>query len=108
MSIVVTLGNTAQNATFTTVDTLTSGTGADTIAFTGVLSNASVDMGAGNDTLTLGASGNTVTLANTETVTGGASDDTITLSTALASGNQFDLAGGNNTLVLANVANTGT
>ena len=54
MSIVVTLGNGGNTATFSTVDTLISGTGADTIDFTGILSNASIDLGTGADVLTLG------------------------------------------------------
>ena len=51
----ITLGNSANSATLTTVDTLISGSGADTIAFTGGFSNASIDLGGGSDTLTLGA-----------------------------------------------------
>ena len=52
------------------VDTLTSGSGSDSIVLTGAIANASVDLGAGSDTLTLGNFTNTATVANTETITG--------------------------------------
>src|ERR1019366_6780132 len=83
VSVIVTLDSSGNTATFTTVDTLTSGTGADTINFTGILSDASIDLGAGADVLTLGDLGNTATIANTETVTGGTGDDAVTLTNAL-------------------------
>ena len=68
VSYTVTLGNGGNSATFSTVGTLISGTGADTIEFTGVLSDASIDLGAGADIVTLGGSGNSATIANTETI----------------------------------------
>ena len=80
MSVIVTFGNGNITETFSTVDTLIGGTGNDTISFTGILSNASVDLGGGTDVLTLGDLGNTVTIGGTETITGGAGDDTVTLS----------------------------
>jgi hypothetical protein len=43
----VALGNAANTATFSTVDTLTSGSGADTISLTGVVANASIDLAGG-------------------------------------------------------------
>jgi hypothetical protein len=70
VSVVINLGNAGNTATFSTVDTLTSGSGSDSIVLTGAIANASVDLGAGSDTLTLGNFTNTATVANTETITG--------------------------------------
>jgi hypothetical protein len=70
VSVVINLGNAGNTATFSTVDTLTSGTGADTILLTGTIANASIDLGAGSDTLTLGNGTNSATVANTETIAG--------------------------------------
>ena len=53
MSVIVTLGNAANTATFSTVDTLISGSGADTISLTGTIANASINLAGGSDTLTL-------------------------------------------------------
>ena len=112
MSVIVHLGNAANTATFSTVDTLTSGAGADTIALTGAITNASIDLGAGSDTLTFANGANSATVANTETVTGGSGADTVTLGSALTAAMSVDLGGGSNKgsnkLTLANVANTGT
>jgi hypothetical protein len=98
-------GNTA---TFSTVDTLTSGSGADTIVLTGTIANASIDLGAGNATLALGNGTNSATVSNTETITGGTGNDTITLGTAFTTGMAVDLAGGANKLSLGAFTNTGT
>ncbi|HLY91107.1 MAG TPA: hypothetical protein VKQ27_19140, partial [Acetobacteraceae bacterium] len=83
MATIIQLGNSANTATLSNVDTLTSGTGADTILFTGALTNASIDLGTGSDTLTFGAFTNSATVANTETITGGTGADTVTLGSAL-------------------------
>jgi hypothetical protein len=66
MSVVTNLGNSGNTASFSTVGTLTSGTGADLIVFTGAVTNASVDLGGGSDALTLGNFANSATVANTE------------------------------------------
>ena len=89
MSVVINLGNAAANtATFSAVDTLTSGTGDDTIVLTGPINNASIDLGAGNDTLTFGNFANSATVANVETITGGTGADTVTLGTVLTTAMQ--------------------
>jgi Ca2+-binding RTX toxin-like protein len=98
VSSVINLGNAGNSATLSTVDTLTSGSGSDTIVFTGPISHASIDLGAGADTLTLGNGANTATIANTETIAGGTGNDTVTLGTALTTGMSVDLGGGSNTL----------
>ena len=72
VSFILHLGNSANTATLSTVDTLTSGAGNDTIVFTGGLTNASIDLGGGSDTLTLGSAASTATVANTKTIVGGA------------------------------------
>ncbi len=81
MSNIITLGNAANTATFSTVDTLTSGAGADTIALTGAIVNASIDLAGGSDVLSLGNAANSASIANVETITGGTAADTLTLST---------------------------
>ncbi len=75
---------------------------------TGALTNASIDLGAGNDTLTFGNFTNSATVANTETITGGTGADTVTLGTALTTAMSVDLGTGANKLTLANGGNTGT
>ena len=71
------------------------------------MSGVSIDLGSGNDTLTLGAFANTLTVANVETLVGVAGNDTVTLATALGT-QSIDLGGGANTLTLADLTNTGT
>src|SRR5207248_5690924 len=56
----------------------------------------------------LASSGNVISIANVETVTGGAGIDLVTALTVFASGDAIDLAGGTDTLILANGANGGT
>ena len=53
--------------------------GNDTITLPNAVTNASIDLGAGSDMLTLANGTNVATVANTETLIGGAGDDTITL-----------------------------
>ncbi len=65
----------------------------------------SVDLGAGNDSLTLANGTNTLTVNHVETITGGTGDDTVTLSAA-ATGLTIDLGSGNDVLNLANGTNT--
>ena len=64
----------------------------------------SIDLGAGNDKLTLGAFANTATVANVETLLGGTGADTITLGTALTTAHAVDLGAGTDKLTLANAA----
>src|SRR5690349_5840904 len=72
------------------------------------VSNGSVDLGGGNDTLTLAAGANSATVANTKTIVGGSGNDAVTLGGALTTGMSIDLGSGVNKLSLANVGNTGT
>ena len=51
--------------------TITGGTGADTITFNAVITSGTVDLGAGNDKVSLADGANTITLSNVETVVGG-------------------------------------
>ncbi len=83
------------------------GAGNDTRTLTALILNGSVDLGAGQDTLTLANGTNTLTVANTETVIGGTGDDTVMLSTA-AVGTSINLGGGNDKLTLGNFVNTAT
>ncbi|HEX3400265.1 MAG TPA: hypothetical protein VHT74_08070, partial [Acetobacteraceae bacterium] len=102
MSVILNLGSAANTATISAVDTLTSGAGADTIAVTGPVTNASFDLGAGNDILTLGTGPNSASVANVETLTGGTGNDTITLAGALTTAMSVDLGTGSDKLTLAN------
>src|SRR5262249_444021 len=79
------------------------GTGNDTRNLSGAVTNASVDLGAGKDVLTLADGTNSATVGNVETIVGGTGDDTITLGNAVA-GASIDLAAGSDTLILGNVA----
>ena len=68
--------------------------------------SASIDLGAGNDTLTLGNFANSATVSNVETLTGGTGADTVTLATALTTAMSVDLGTGANKLTLAAAAAT--
>ena len=65
----------------------------------------SVDLGTGNNKLTLGNFANTGSVSNINTLIGGTGADTITLGTALASGS-VDLGAGSDKLTLANGTNS--
>ncbi|HTI82878.1 MAG TPA: hypothetical protein VL614_20690, partial [Acetobacteraceae bacterium] len=82
MSTIIRLGNSANTATISGVDTLISGSGDDTISLSGGVTNASIDLGGGNDTLTFANGTNAASVSNVETVTGGTGADTITIGTA--------------------------
>src|SRR5258705_9918415 len=64
----------------------------------------SIDLGAGNDTLTLANAGpNRINFATVESILGSPGADTHMLTTALTgAGNSIDLGAGNETLTLAN------
>ena len=81
--------------------------GNDAITLSALVSNASIDLGAGNDTLTLANGTNSATVANTETIIGGSGNDTITLATA-ATNASIDLGAGNDTLAFGNFTNSAT
>ena len=80
MPVNLTLGNTDNTLTITYFDSLTTGTGTDTVTVTDALTGAIINLGAGTDSLTLGDFGNSATISNTEAITGGLLADTITLS----------------------------
>ncbi len=91
----------------TNVETLVGGTGDDTITFTTQLSNGSVDLGAGTDSLSLNTAANTATVSNVESLLGGSGNDTITVSTLLSNAT-IDLYSGSDKLTLGNFANVAT
>jgi len=86
---------------------ITGGTGDDTKTLIAPVTNASVDLGAGKDTLILADGTNSATVANTETVVGGTGDDTIVLAT-VSSNASIDLGAGNDHLTLGNFTNVAT
>ncbi len=71
------------------------------------LANASIDLGAGTDSLSLSSAANTATVSNVESILGGSGADTITLSTILANVT-IDLYSGSDKLTLGNFANVAT
>ena len=75
MAVDITLGNGNNQGTFTTFDSLTTGSGNDVITVTDALTAGTINLGGGNDALTLGDAVNTVTISGVETFTGGASAD---------------------------------
>ena len=104
----LTLGNFANSATVANVETITGGTGADSITLGTALTTAmAVDLGAGADKLTLANLANTGTVRDVETLMGGTGADAITsiMSSAQAVGS-VDLGAGSDTLTLANLALT--
>ncbi len=72
------------------------------------LVGGSVDLGAGNDKLTLGNFANVATLANVESVVGGNAADTITLSAALVQKSNINLGAGDDKLTLGDFVNAGS
>jgi hypothetical protein len=71
------------------------------------VTNASIDLGAGNDILIFANGTNSATVANAETIIGGTGNDTITLATAAANAS-VDLGAGSDKLTLANATNSAT
>src|SRR6185437_362031 len=86
-------------------ETLLGGAGADSIVLGAAVLGASIDLGGGNDRLTLAGAANTATVANVETLIGGSGDDTITLRASRVSA---DLGAGNDRLTLADTPATVT
>uniref|UniRef100_UPI001A965ECD right-handed parallel beta-helix repeat-containing protein n=1 Tax=Sabulicella rubraurantiaca TaxID=2811429 RepID=UPI001A965ECD len=84
---------------------VTGTTGNDAITLLGSVIGATVDLGAGNDTLTLSSAGpNTLVVFNAEVIKGGTQADTVMLGAAI-SGATIDLGAGRDTLRLANGSN---
>ena len=65
------------------METLTGGSQDDKITFGAALTAATIDLGAGSDSLTLFNGTNSATVSNVETITGGTGNDAITLGAAL-------------------------
>ncbi len=65
---------------------------------------AAIDLGSGNDKLTLADATNTGSISNVETLIGGTGADTITVSTQLSKGS-IDLGDGTDKLTLGTAAN---
>ena len=74
----------ANSATISNVETLIGGSANDTITLGAAASKASIDLGAGTDTLTFGKFANTATVSNVETIVGGSLADTLTLGNAFS------------------------
>ena len=75
----------SNTGTVSNVNTLVGGSGADTITLNTAVTNGSIDLGAGNDTLTFANGSNAATLANVETAIGGTGSDTFVLTGTTAS-----------------------
>ena len=91
--------------TVSNTETITGGTGDDTVTLGGTQTSGTIDLGIGTDTLNLVAGANALSISNVETVNGTASDDTLTL-IAPFTGGTIDLAGGIDSLTLADGGNT--
>jgi hypothetical protein len=91
--------------TFVDSNLITGGPGNDTITLSALVTNASVDLGGGNDILTLANGSNSATIANTESVIGGTGSDAITLATA-ANNASINLGAGNDTLAFGSFTNS--
>lgn len=98
--------NGTNTSTISNTETITGGTGNDTITLATAITSGNVDLGVGTDSLTLANGTNSVTVANIETVTGGTGADTVTMSAVASSGDIVDLNGGADSLTLANGTNT--
>ncbi len=94
--------------TFSSIDTLTGSGNADAVTLTAGQTNASIDLAAGNDSLTLAAATNSLTLANIETITGDTGAETLTLGSALTNSTTVDLGAGSDKITLAAGGNTGS
>ncbi|MGA3402287.1 MAG: C2 family cysteine protease, partial [Acetobacteraceae bacterium] len=92
---------------FANPQTINGTSGNDSITLTYDLTNGSVDLGAGNDSLTLANGNNSATVANTETIIGGTGNDIITLGAATSNAS-IDLGSGNDVLNLATFAYAAT
>ena len=104
----LTLGNFANRATITNVETVIGGSGNDAITLGNALTNAmKIDLGTGANALVLVNGANTGTVSNIGTLTGGSGADTITLGTAVATAS-IDLGAGNDILTLGNFVNSAT
>ncbi len=86
---------------FVNSNLITGTPGNDNITLSTPVTNASVDLGAGNDTLALANGTNSATVANTETIIGGTGNDTVVLSTA-PSNYSIDLGAGSDKLTFGN------
>jgi Ca2+-binding RTX toxin-like protein len=84
---------------------ITGGPGNDNKVLASPVTNASVDLGAGEDTLTFADGTNSATVANTETIIGGTGDDTVVLATATNNAS-IDLGAGNDSLTFGNFTNS--
>ncbi len=72
--------STSNTLTVSNLESISGGTGNDTITLGAAQTSGSINLGAGTDSLTLANGTNILTVSNTETITGGTGADTITLS----------------------------
>jgi VCBS repeat-containing protein len=101
----LTLVNGTTGVVVSNTETITGGTGADTVTLGAAQASGSINLGAGTDTLLLSSAGNNkLTVSNTETITGGTLNDAITLGAAQASG-AIDLDAGIDSLRLSSAGN---
>jgi len=98
--------NGTNTSTLSNVETITGGTGNDTITLATAITSGSVDLKEGSDSLTLANGTNTLSVGNVETVNGGTGADNVTLSASAVSGDIIDLNGGTDSLTLAAGGNT--
>ncbi len=95
----LTLANVANSGTVSNVETLTGGTGNDTVTMATAMSSGTINLGTGTDAITLADGGNTVTISNSETITGGTGADQVTVATALTNTMTINLGAGEDTII---------
>src|SRR5216684_3034768 len=98
MAVSITLGNNPNTLTLNTVDLVIGGTASDLVTMSGDLTGATIDLGAGTDTLQLFAGTNSLTAINIESIRGSTAADVLTLNGAVSGTTTVDLGSGNDTL----------
>jgi len=98
--------NGTNTSTISNTESISGGTGNDTITLATAITSGNVDLGVGTDSLTLANGTNSVSVANIETVTGGTGADTVTMTAVASSGDSVDLGAGTDSLTLADGTNT--
>ncbi len=104
----LTLGDFANIATISGVESLLGGSANDTITLGDAASNATIDLGSGSDKLTLGKFANVATDHATQRPSSAATSPTPSRSATPLSGVTVDLGAGNDKLYLGDFANSGS
>ncbi len=105
----LTLTNTGNNrVVIANIETVTGASGGDTIEIGGITANMRLDLGGGDDAITITAAATTLRVTGVESISGGAGGDVVTFDQAvnITTANAIDLGGGTDRVNLANGGNT--